>query len=154
MASPRMSTDEVWAFVTDAHTGIMTTLRGDGVPIALPVWFACLDRRVYVRTRGKKLLRITNDSRSSFLVEAGERWADLQAVHLTGVAEIVDLDAELSRRFRDEIDRKYTPFRTEAADMPRATAEHYAVSMNGVVRFTPDDRVLNWDNRKLGSDRA
>ena len=33
--------------------------------------------------------------------------------------------------------------------MPKATAEHYATAMNGVVRFTPDERVLNWDNRKL-----
>jgi nitroimidazol reductase NimA-like FMN-containing flavoprotein (pyridoxamine 5'-phosphate oxidase superfamily) len=149
MASPRMTDDEIWEMVTDAHTGIMTTLRRDGVPIALPVWFVCLDRRLYVRTRGKKLLRIAHDPRSSFLVETGERWADLQAVHLTGVAEIVDLDAELAGRFRDEMDRKYAAFRTEAAAMPQATAEHYAATMNGVVRFTPDARVLNWDNRKL-----
>ena len=58
MPSPRMTEEEIWSFVTDAHTGILTTLRRDGVPIALPLWFACLDRRIYFRTRGKKLARI------------------------------------------------------------------------------------------------
>lgn len=149
MANPRMTTDEIWAFVTDAHTGIMTTLRRDGVPIALPIWFVCVDRTIYLRTRGKKLQRIARDARASFLVESGEHWAELTAVHLTGRAEIVDLDAELSTRVRDEMERKYAAFRTAGADMPKATADHYATALSGVVRFTPDDRVLNWDNARL-----
>jgi nitroimidazol reductase NimA-like FMN-containing flavoprotein (pyridoxamine 5'-phosphate oxidase superfamily) len=144
-----MTDEEIWSFVTDAHTGIMTTLRRDGVPIALPLWFVCLDRRIYLRTRGKKLQRIANDGRAGFLVEAGERWADLKAVHLTGRAEIVDLDAELARRFGEEMDRKYAPFRTNAEEMPAETAKHYATAIGGVVRFTPEGRILNWDNHKL-----
>jgi len=147
--SPRMTDDEIWSFVTDAHTGILTTLRRDGYPISMPLWFACLDRTIYLRTRGKKLQRIANDPRAGFLVESGERWVDLKAVHLTGRAEIVDLDSDVSARFRAEIDRKYSAFRTASEEMPKDTAEHYAKTMNGVVRFTPDDRVLNWDNRKL-----
>ncbi len=149
MPNPRMTTDEIWSFVTDSHTGIMTTLRRDGVPIALPIWFVCLDRTIYLKTRGKKLLRITNDSRASFLVESGERWADLKAVHLTGTAEIVDLDETMSHRFRSEMDRKYNPYRMATGTMPQETAEHYAKAIGGVVRFTPDERVLNWDNAKL-----
>jgi len=150
MPSPRMTDDEIWSFVTDAHTGILTTLRRDGVPIALPLWFACLDRRIYFRTRGKKLGRIAHDSRSSFLVESGKRWVDLKAVHLTGRSEIVDLDGELAERIRAETDRKYAAFR-DRTEMPKATAEHYKKVMGGVVRFTPDDRILNWDNAKLAT---
>ena len=144
-----MTPDEIWAYVTDTHTGILTTLRRDGVPIAMPLWFACLDRVIYVQTRGRKLQRIAHDPRASFLVETGDRWADLKAVHLTGTAEIVDLDAELSARFRTEIDRKYAAFRTAPTDMPKETANVYATALMGVVRFTADDRVLNWDNTKL-----
>ena len=36
----RLTSDEAWAFVEHAHTGIFTTLRRDGQPVALPVWFA------------------------------------------------------------------------------------------------------------------
>src|SRR4051794_21236244 len=108
--SPRMTPEEVWDYVTQAHTGILTTLRRDGMPIAMPLWFACLDRTIYSRTRGKKLQRIAHDPRASFLVEGGERWADLKAVHLTGRAEVVDLDEATSARVLAELDRKYKPF--------------------------------------------
>ena len=114
----------------------------------MPLWYAYLDGAVYAQTRGRKLQRIRRDPRSSFLVETGERWADLKAVHLTGTAEIVDLDDELSRRFRAEMDRKYSAFRSQAA-MPKETAEYYAKAVTGVVRFNPDERVLHWDNTKL-----
>lgn len=149
MASPRMTDDEIWSFVADSHSGVLTTLRADGSPVALPLWFVCLDRRIYYRTRGKKLDRIRHDQRASFLVESGKMWTELKAVHLSGIAEIVDLDADLAQRFREESARKYTGFRTANEDMPKDTADHYRRTMGGVVRFTPTGKVLHWDNAKL-----
>jgi nitroimidazol reductase NimA-like FMN-containing flavoprotein (pyridoxamine 5'-phosphate oxidase superfamily) len=146
--SPRMTVDECWDFVTEAHTGVLTTLRRDGMPIALPLWYACLDRAIYLQTRGRKLERIRNNPMASFLVQTGDHWADLKAVHLTGRAEIIDLEGDLSRRFRVEMDRKYKPF-SSATAMRAETAEYYAEAMTGVVRFTADDRILNWDNAKI-----
>lgn len=148
MATLRMSDEEIWSYVAEAHTGILTTLRRDGVPIALPVWFACLDRTLYVNTRGKKLLRLARDSRASFLVESGAAWAELRAVHLTGAAQLIDLDESTRSRVEAEIERKYDAFRTPAADMPAATAALYASAMRW-VRFTPEARVLSWDNAKI-----
>ena len=150
--SVRMSRDEAWAYVRDAHTGILTTLRSDGVPIALPLWFAALDGCVYFRTRGKKLRRIERDPRASFLVEAGERWVELSAVHHTGRAEIVELDAELSERFRRETERKYGAFRVQPrgeGDVP-GRQDAYLREHGAIVRFIPDERVLSWDNARLG----
>ena len=149
MANPRMSDEEIWAFVEDAPTGILTTLRTDGVPIALPLWYACLDHRIYMRTRGKKLRRIRRDARASFLVEDGVRWVELKAVHFTGSAEIVDLEPALARRFRDEMERKYAPMLAAGTEMAPETAEYYEQIPSGVVRFTPDARILNWDNAKI-----
>ena len=145
-----MTEAEIWSFVTESHTGILTTLRKDGMPISLPLWFVCLDRHIYARTRGKKLERIRNDERASFLVESGVKWSELKAVHITGKAEIVDLDEELSQRFRDETARKYGGSRMASGEMPKKSAEHYATAVGGVVKFTPDGgRILNWDNAKL-----
>lgn len=146
-----MTPDEIWRCVTDSHTGIFVTLRRDGVPIAMPMWFACIDRRIYMQTRGRKLERIANDPRAAFLVESGDRWVDLKAVHLTGTAELIEPDDDLSGRFTAEIDRKYAAFRPAGAEMPAETAEHYRKVLRGFVRFTPDDRILNWDNAKLAS---
>ena len=145
-----MSADEIWQFVISGHTGIFTTLRADGMPIALPIWYVCLDRLVYISTRGKKLKRIANDPRASFLVEEGETWPELRAVHMTGIAEVVDLDDELSARYQAELDRKYSQYRTASSAMPKATREAYTKAVSGIVRFTPDYRFLSWDNRKLG----
>ena len=149
--SIRMSEDEAWAFVTDAHTGIFTTLRRDGYPITLPVWFAALDKRIYVSTRGKKVTRARNDARCSFLVEAGERWAELQAVHLSCDARVLDeVDDELQQRIRDEMERKYARFRTPTTEMPSATRKHYTRSAGAVIELSPHQRILSWDNNQLG----
>ena len=144
----RLTDDEIWEFVANAHTGIMTTLRRDGMPISMPLWFACIDRTIYVHTRGRKLQRIAHDARSSFLVESGEKWAELKAVHLTGRAELIELHPALEARVSAETARKYDAFRTEPEQMPERTASLYAATMRS-VRFTPDERVLSWDNAKL-----
>ena len=145
----RLSAEEAWRFVTDAHTGILVTLRRDGVPIALPMWFAVVDRQLYVRTpaRAKKVARLKRDARVGFLVECGERWAELQAVHFTGRAEVVD-DAALRARVDAEMDRKYARFRTPRETMPEATRRHYETPFV-LIRIVPDPHFLSWDNRRL-----
>ena len=150
--SPRMNEDEIWAFVRDGHTGIFTTLRRDGMPIAMPMWYCCIDREIYMQTRGRKLQRIKNDPRASFLVETGDRWAELVAVHLTGRAEHLSPDGDLHAAFAKEMDRKYRAFRSsgsEGPDMPSEAAEYYAKQMQGLVRFVVEGRILNWDNSKM-----
>ena len=149
MPSLRMTEDEIWPFVADAHNGIFTTLRRDGMPIALPVWFVVIDREIYVQTRGKKLARLQNDDRASFLVEDGTAWKDLRAVHFTGHAHLVTLEGELLERYRAETLRKYAGSRTARNDMPETTANAYRTAAGGIVKFVPDERILNWDNRKL-----
>ena len=37
--SVRLSEDEAWAFVDGAHTGIFCSMKRDGSPVMLPVWF-------------------------------------------------------------------------------------------------------------------
>jgi Pyridoxamine 5'-phosphate oxidase len=145
-----MTEDEIWSFVNDAPTGIFTTLRRDGVPVALPIWFACVDRAIYMQTRGKKLQRVAHDQRASFLVETGHRWVDLKAVHFTGIAEIVELEPELARVFHSEIKRKYDARRAQGAEMPKSTSTYYETVRTAAVRFTPDERILHWDNAKIG----
>ena len=49
-----LSEDEAWAFIESSMTGIVTTMRGDGFPLALPVWFVALDHMIYFRTPGRQ----------------------------------------------------------------------------------------------------
>jgi PPOX class probable F420-dependent enzyme len=147
--SVRLTPDEAWEVISRAHTGILTTLRRDGMPVTVPMWFVAIDRTVCFSTtsRAKKLARVRRDARASFLVESGERWAELEAVQLNGRVEILS-DELLKDRIREAIDAKYAAFRTAPSAMSQATRDHYAGRT--YLRLVPDERILSWDNRKLG----
>ena len=146
--SIRLSPDEAWDLLERSHTGILTTLRRDGSPITLPTWFVTIDRTVcfMAPSRTKKISRIRHDPRASFLVEDGERWAELRAVHLSGEIEEIHDDATKAR-IDAALDAKYAAFRTAKADMPSATQDYYAG--RSFFRLVPGQRVLTWDNRRL-----
>ena len=147
--SPRMTPDEVWDYVTQAHTGILTTMRRDGMPVTLPTWFVALDQRVYVRTPAKtrKVEHVRRDPRATFLVERGERWSELCAVMLYASAT-VHTDGPLLDRVLEALEEKYAAFRTESTAMPDATRAHYGGN-TAVLELTPTEPPVTWDNAKL-----
>jgi PPOX class probable F420-dependent enzyme len=159
--SVRLSEDEAWDVVSRAHTGIFTTLRRDGWPIALPVWFVVHERAVLLRTpeRAKKVARVRRDPRASFLVESGRSWAELRAVHMTGSAEVVDQPAILDE-LRDELltgmAEKYRGYSTPREEYPAATRSYYeSRGRDAVIRFRPaPGGIVSWDNARLGLDRS
>ncbi|MBW1883371.1 MAG: pyridoxamine 5'-phosphate oxidase family protein, partial [Deltaproteobacteria bacterium] len=97
--SVRLDEAEIREFVTKGHTGIFTSLRADGWPVSLPVWYVVLDDHVYVRTpsKSKKVVRVQNDDRASFVVESGKAWKELKSVVITGRAVVVEDEPELAR---------------------------------------------------------
>jgi PPOX class probable F420-dependent enzyme len=149
----RLTADEAWEAVGAAHTGILTTLRRDGMPIALPVWFVVDDRTLAMTTPAgtKKLARVRHDPRASFLVESGERWVELRAVHLTGRVEIVE-DATAKSRIEAAVNDKYAAFRPPVANLPAATQAYYASQV--FLRFVPEGRILTWDNGRIAMTEA
>lgn len=146
--SIRLTPDEAWDVLRQSHTGILTTLRADGAPVTLPVWFVVLDGAICFKTpkQARKVGRIRRDPRASFLVESGERWAELRAVHLSGRVEEVGDDAA-RERIGTALDEKYAAFRTAAADMPESARERYASW--AFFRLVPEPRMLTWDNSRL-----
>ena len=108
----RLSEDEAWDVLGKFHTGILTTLRRDGTPVSLPVWYV-VDERT-------KVARVKRDARASFPVESGERWIDLLGVHLSGTVRIVD-DADEVSRLDAALHGKYAGFRPDAAVLPATT---------------------------------
>jgi hypothetical protein len=109
-----------------------------------------LDHKIYIRTRGKKLARLRNDERCAFLVEAGERWADLRAVHLECDGRIIEPSSSLAGRIAAAMEDKYAAYRTAGEAMPAATREYYSKAVGGILELEPVGKLLNWDNRKLG----
>jgi nitroimidazol reductase NimA-like FMN-containing flavoprotein (pyridoxamine 5'-phosphate oxidase superfamily) len=145
----RMTEDEAWDFVAQSVNGTLTTLRRDGRPVALPIWFVVLDRRVYIQTRGKKLLRVQHDPRASFLVEDGERWVELRAVHLDCEARVIEPEPDLAERIDRAHSHKYEQYRAVGEAMPDASRAHYAAAAGGTIELIPQGKILTWDNGKL-----
>ena len=141
--------DQLWAFLAAGHEGALTTLRSDGWPVALPVWYVVKDRAVYLRTRPstKKLVRIRNDPRCSFLVSSGARWAELEAAVLTCRAVLIE-DAPLQAQVLALFDEKYAAFRTAPSAMPSSSQKHYK-GEPVIIRLDVVDTVLSWDNSRL-----
>jgi general stress protein 26 len=145
--SIRLTEHEAWEVLEHSHTGILTTLKADGWPVTLPVWFVVVDRTIGMMapSRTKKVSRIRRDPRASFLVESGERWAELRAVHLSGSVEVVH--GPVRDRIDALLDQKYATFRTARSAMPSATQDHYA--NRTFLQFVPGPRILTWDNRRI-----
>ena len=144
----RLNADEVSSFLEQAHTAILTTLRRDGFPVALPTWFVTHEGRIYFASaaKTKKMARIWHDSRASFLVESGLAWAELKAVMLYGQVSVVE-DEGLCARVADLLDDKYIAFRTASVKQPKATQNHYAAI--ATLCFEPEGEPISWDNAKL-----
>jgi nitroimidazol reductase NimA-like FMN-containing flavoprotein (pyridoxamine 5'-phosphate oxidase superfamily) len=139
----------VWELLDQQRVGVFTSMRRDGTPISLPVWYAPIRRRVYLRTplRSKKLIRVRNNPRVAFLCEMGERWVELRAVHLTGTATVV-VDPSIVDEVDSAFDARYAALRPPRRELPGSARAQYRDFE--VVEIEPDARVLSWDNARLG----
>lgn len=148
----RLTPTEAWNVISGSHTGILTTLRRDGTPVALPVWFVVDQDTIAMMTPSgtKKISRIRRDPRASFLVESGQRWEELRAVHLTGRMEVVD-DPQTVSRIAANLDTKYAEYRPAAMLLPTPTRDHYAKQT--YLRLVPEGRLLTWDNARIALGR-
>jgi nitroimidazol reductase NimA-like FMN-containing flavoprotein (pyridoxamine 5'-phosphate oxidase superfamily) len=144
--SIKLNDEEAWAFLRAGHTGILSTLRADGYPVALPIWFVVENETIYTRTpvTASKIKRIRRDSRGSFLVEHGLHWRELQAVVVPVDARVVD-DQDLSEQIFEKLDTKYEEYRS--ANQPDTVKRHYAE--NFAIAMRPTGPFVTWDNTRL-----
>ncbi len=144
-----LSNAEVREFLQSSMTGILTTLRRDGWPVSLPLWYALDGDSIVMTTpRGsRKIGRIEHDPRACFLVEAGERWTSLHAVMLYGTCEVI-VDRDEIDRMDVLIDARYpAEVRVPVDRLPKRTTELYDSKVG--VRFTRQGHRISWDNRKI-----
>jgi nitroimidazol reductase NimA-like FMN-containing flavoprotein (pyridoxamine 5'-phosphate oxidase superfamily) len=146
----RLTEEEAWERLANSHTGIITSLRRDGWPISLPMWFVALDRKIYMRTlaASKKALRIKRDERACFMVESGEAWKDLAAVVVPVRASLLDSGSDEARRALAALGAKYKGFGLPQKEVPEATRKHYGAG-NVVIRLDPAGAMITWNNAKI-----
>ena len=144
----RMGEDEAWAFLERGHTAVLTSLRRDGWPVSLPLWYVVDGRVVYVATPvgSRKVARLRSDERACLLVEQGRKWEELAAVELPVRAKVIGPGPEADRVVA-LFDDKYREYRPARSKMPDATNRHY--SGQAVIRLDPAGDLLSWDNSRI-----
>ncbi|HEX3842148.1 MAG TPA: pyridoxamine 5'-phosphate oxidase family protein [Acidimicrobiales bacterium] len=137
-----------------AHTGIFTSLTRSDQPVTLPVWFIAADRVVYFSTpaSAKKVARVRNNGAASFLVESGQQWSQLTAVHLSCRAVVID-DPALVAWVDQEKEVKYRSFRTAHQEMTAGTRGYYE-SSRVAIRLDPIGKILSWDNARIDTSSS
>jgi len=147
--------EEAWQFLAASFTGVLSTLRRDGWPVSLPVWFAVLDRLVYLTTYPSmaKVKRIRRDPRAAFVVESGRSWTELTAVSLVATAVVLD-DGEPAEhteadRARGALAAKYPAAVNVPVDRLTPATRAYYAGASVIVRLTPAGPLISWDNARV-----
>ncbi len=111
-------------FLAEPRYGILNTLRSDGLPIGVPVWFDWNGEtvRMFTSVLSPKIKRIQRDSRASLLVvnhlSEEEAWVSFDgpvSIHEKGGLELAE---ELAPRYWDLSD----PSRQETLELWRKAA--------------------------------
>lgn len=146
-----LSDAEVADFVTAGRTLVLATLGPDGAPDPVPMWYVVDDAgAVLMRTyrKSQKVANLRRDPRVAALVEAGERYAELRGVQLSGSIELVE-DDDLVADVMVALLQKYEGLADEHVVAARAAALQRAPKQ--VAMRLHVDSVASWDHRKLSS---
>lgn len=98
-AVPRMTPEQVEAFLRQPRMASLITMRADGRPTAQPLWFEWADgvARMFSGRATGKVQRLLHDSRAALTVAAGV--GEIPAwVTIEGTASVVTGGADLARR--------------------------------------------------------
>ncbi|MBV9661072.1 MAG: TIGR03618 family F420-dependent PPOX class oxidoreductase [Acidimicrobiales bacterium] len=143
----KMSAEEVRGFLEQERTAAMCSMHPDGSIHAVAMWYGFLDGVIAVETKRKsqKVQNLRRDPRVTFLVEAGDAYAELRGVEMVGRARILE-DADSAWAFGVSMFERYVGPYTEDK---RARVE--AMMNNRVVVTMDVVKVVTWDHRKLGT---
>jgi|SRR5271163_2760748 len=144
----QLTEDERDALLGTAHTVMVTTLRRDGWPVTLPLWFVWTDGHLYIGTppSSAKIKRIHHDDRCSVLVEAGDAWVDLAAIEFPARAVQLEPGPD-TERIAKLLDEKYADFQPPWDRVPEVVLRSYADRT--YLRMEPAGPVLSWANSKI-----
>jgi PPOX class probable F420-dependent enzyme len=142
-----MTAEEVQLFLEEERTGILASGGDSGYPHVVPMWYSPEGGGVSIWTyaRSQKVLNLRRDPRASFLVEAGDTYADLRGVSIdAGVTVLDDYDSVLALGLR--LHNRYSGLAAAGDEPP---PELVAQAHKRVGLILKPVRHRSWDHRKL-----
>lgn len=147
-----MSEDEIVDFIAQRRIVVLATLKSDGRPHLVPMWFVHDGPVIEVWSYGRsqKTLNLRRDPRATLLLETGAEYGELRGVSLECDVEVLEAPEDVERIGMGLAERYggAAPSGLAASEEARAALRAKAAKRVG-LRFTPT-RTITWDHRKLG----
>lgn len=145
-----MTDEEVVDFIAERHTVVLATVKSDGRPHLVPMWFVHDGPviEVWSFAKSQKALNVRRDSRATLLLEAGQAYDQLRGVSLECDVEPLEAEAEIER-IGLALGRRYSGDPADFDESAVREALRPQVAKRVGFRFKPA-RVISWDHRKLG----
>ena len=142
-----LTPDEIDEIMTTSwNMRIATVGPGDRINLT-PLWFGWAGGKVYTMCRGQKVANLRRNPVATVLVDKNERYPELQGIMLQGRATVLeDPDAENAdpdlEEARLQMGQKYG----------QPDGRHAGTAVGRTRRWVvlEPDRVVTWDNFKLG----
>jgi PPOX class probable F420-dependent enzyme len=141
-----MSDAEITQFLLEQRVATLATIRPDGQPHLVAMWYAVLDGVVWFETKAKsqKAVNLRRDGRVTVMVESGHTYDALRGVALEGRATVVDDPDALWAVGVNVWERYNGPYSEEVRPMVE-----FMLAKRVAVRVDVE-RTRSWDHRKLG----
>jgi PPOX class probable F420-dependent enzyme len=140
----RFTAEEQAAFLRGHRKAALATIGEDGFPHVVAMNFYVKDGAFYMTSYGKaqKVLNIRRNSQVALMVEAGDKYSELQGVMVRGHCQIIDDEDAVRAAFADMA-------RARGASYERPSAAHDTAPKRVVLKIIPE-KITSWDHTKLG----
>ncbi|MGP4017246.1 pyridoxamine 5'-phosphate oxidase family protein [Saccharopolyspora sp. 5N708] len=147
-----MSDEEIVEFIDQRRIVVLATVKSDGRPHLVPMWFVPDGPVIEVWSYGRsqKTLNLRRDPRATLLLETGAEYGELRGVSLECDVQVLESPADVERIGLSLAQRygSLSPNGLVSDEQARAGLRARAAKRVG-LRFTPT-RTISWDHRKLG----
>jgi hypothetical protein len=146
-----MTPEELDGFLGTERTCRVATVSVDGRPHQTALWFLWDGRALWLNSlvRSQRWRDLERDPRISVIVDAGEDYAELRGVELSGEVVQVGEAPRVGSEVNDELQEIEPPYARKytGRDEPAHDGRH------AWLKLTPS-AIVSWDFRKLTGSRA
>ena len=140
---------EIDEFMLSASRVILCVSRKDKAPLAVPMWFGWMERKIYISTllASKKVGYVRENPHVSCLVESGEDYFTLKSVLFMGDCEVIDDQEQARRDWERVFETKPLYKRLFPKELPPHLEKFYQLP-RAILRITPQS-TTSWDFSKV-----
>ncbi|MCZ6531495.1 MAG: pyridoxamine 5'-phosphate oxidase family protein [SAR324 cluster bacterium] len=144
-----LSQAEIDEYMLRASRTILCISREGKAPLAVPMWFGWMERKIYISTllASKKVGYVRENPLVSCLVESGEDYFTLKSVLLMGTCEVID-DQQQALHYGDQIFETKPLYKELFPDKLPPHLEKFYQLPRAILRITPHS-TTTWDFSKV-----